>query len=281
MTQAIEDLPPIREVIRQYELMAKKSLGQNFIFDLNITQKIARTAGDLQKCTVIEVGPGPGAFTRAILMEGALELIAIEMDPRCLKALEPLVDAAQGRLKLINQDALSVHYQHLTPHPMKIVANLPYNISTQLLMHWLDKPSGMISLTLMFQKEVAQRLVAQPNSSAYGRLSVLTQFRGKVIIAFTLPPSVFTPAPKVDSAVMHLVLHPNPLHTCSWDALKQITRYAFSQRRKMLRSTLKPAFKHVESTLEELGIEPTLRAENLSVDQFCRLAKAFQEQALA
>lgn len=273
----IEELPTIREIIRQFGLTPKKSLGQNYILDLNITQKIARAAGDLTNCTVIEIGPGPGALTRALLLEGAEQIIAIEKDSSSCQALTSLVEAANGKLQVLNADALQLDYARIALPPKKVVANLPYNISTQLLMHWLDQPAGLFSLTLMFQKEVAERLTAQPGTSSYGRLSVLTQFCGEAKIAFVLPPSVFYPPPAVYSAVVHLTFHPSQPFPCSWQSLKHVTRYAFAQRRKMLRSTLKPAFKNVEQLLQSLGIEPTLRAENLTLTQFCQLAKAYEE----
>jgi 16S rRNA (adenine1518-N6/adenine1519-N6)-dimethyltransferase len=277
----IEDLPPIRDIINQYGLAAKKSLGQNFICDLNITRKIAKIAGDLTDYTIIEIGPGPGSLTRALLLENAKRVIAIEKDKRCLAALKSLEEAAKGRLVLLEADAMDVKLQEIAPHPFKIVANLPYNLSTQLLMHWLDEHEGVVSLTLMFQKEVANRLVAQPGSKDYGRLSVLTQFCGDAQIKLVLPPDIFTPSPSVYSALVQINLYAPPRHLCNWDVLKIITRAAFAQRRKMLRSTLKPIFHSVEDVLAPLGINPTLRAENLSIEQFCMLADAYEKKAYA
>jgi 16S rRNA (adenine1518-N6/adenine1519-N6)-dimethyltransferase len=274
----VEELPSIREVINHFGLAARKSLGQNFILDLNITRKIARTAGDLTGATIIEVGPGPGALTRALLLEGASKIIAIEKDERCFKALEPLVQAANGRLDVINADALNVDYQKIAPGPKKIVSNLPYNISTLLLLRWLDQPEDVVSLTLMFQKEVAERLIAKPDTTAYGRLSVLTQFRCEAQIAFFLSPQVFVPAPAVQSAVVHFDFCKASLYECGWKELKAVTRFAFAQRRKMLRSTLKPAFRDVALALGILGIDPALRAEVLTLEQFAMLAKVFERE---
>jgi 16S rRNA (adenine1518-N6/adenine1519-N6)-dimethyltransferase len=273
----IEDLPPIRDIIRQFELNAKKSLGQNFICDLNVTRKIAKNAGDLSQSTVIEIGPGPGSLTRALLLENAARVIAIEKDKRCLAALESLKAAAAGRLVIIEADAMEIDIHEIASGPVKIVSNLPYNISTQLLMQWLDKPQDIASLTLMFQKEVADRLVAQPGSKDYGRLSVLTQFRGDAQIRMILAPTVFTPAPSINSALVRLDLYASPPYPCDWQALKLVTREAFAQRRKMLRSTLKSIFNPVEPVLESRGINPTLRAENLTLEQFCLLAQAYHK----
>lgn len=277
----IEDLPPIKEVIRQYGLAAKKSLGQNFICDLNVTRKIARIAGDLTQHSIVEIGPGPGALTRALLFENAQKVIAIEKDSRCLAALRSLEEAAQGRLVLLEADAMEVNLSDVVSSRFKIVANLPYNLSTQLLMQWLDDHRGITSLTLMFQKEVAERLVAQPGSKSYGRLSVLTQFCGEAKIKLILPPEIFTPAPAIYSAVVHINFYETPPYPCDWHVLKQITREAFSQRRKMLRSTLKPLFDSVEDVLLPLGIAPTLRAESLTIEQFCLLAQAYDQTRTA
>lgn len=246
-----------------------------------MTRKIARIAGDLTQCTIVEIGPGPGSLTRALLLEGAKHVIAIEKDRRCLAALNSLEEAAQGKLVLLEADAMDVNLQEVAPQPFKIVANLPYNLSTQLLIRWLDDHRGLMSLTLMFQKEVADRLVSQPGSKDYGRLSVLTQICGDAQIKLVLPPETFTPSPSVHSALVQINFYDSPRYPCDWHALKKVTREAFSQRRKMLRSTLKPIFQSVEDVLIPLGINPTLRAENLTIEQFSLLAKAYEQKGFS
>ena len=279
MSEVLKDpvfnLPPLREVIATFGLAPKKSLGQNFLLDLNITQKIARAAGNLKDVTVLEVGPGPGGLTRALLLEGADKLIALEKDDKCISALEPLVAAAGGRLKVIPQDALEFDYGAVEGFK-KIVANLPYNISTELLMGWLDHPQNIKGMTLMFQKEVAQRLTAVPHTKAYGRLSILTQARFDATIAFILPPSVFTPAPKIDSAVVQF--QPRPLlDEKRWDGLKILTRHAFAQRRKTLHNQFK-ALKDIGFViLERAGIDPQRRAETLNLDEFLKMVDIYLE----
>lgn len=273
---AVTSFPSIRSVIEKFGLWPKKELGQNFLSDLNITDKIVRIAGSLKDVTVLEVGPGPGALTRSLLMSDAQEIVVIEKDPRCVQALQELLPAAQGRLRIIEGDALQLSMAELGSKPIKIIANLPYHISTQLLMHWLDHPQQLESLTLMFQREVAERLVAKPSSDAYGRLSLLTQFRCQASIGFELPPTVFFPAPKVWSAVAHLQFHQQPPYSCDWDALKLVTRHAFAQRRKMLRTTLKPVFESVSTILAQEGIPETARAETLTLEQFCRLTSLYE-----
>lgn len=272
--QDILNLPPLRDVIKHFDLNPKKSLGQNFLLDLNITQKIARAAGNLKNCTVIEVGPGPGGLTRALLIEGAGTLISLEKDDKCFTALSPLVDAAKGRFRILSQDALTFDYQSIEG-PKKIVANLPYNISTELLMGWLDQPDNIIGMTLMFQKEVAQRLVAAPDTKACGRLSLLTKARFDAEIAFILPPQVFTPAPKIDSAVVTFSPTNAPLSKDQWETLKLITRVAFAQRRKTLHNQFK-AFGPLGTTmLETCGINPQRRAETLSLEEFLSLGDVY------
>ena len=270
---ALDGLPPLREVIARHDLAAKKALGQNFLLDLNLTQKVARASGPLDGATVIEVGPGPGGLTRALLALGAAHVVAIERDPRCLPALAEISVHYPGRLEIVEGDALRFDYGSVGPGPVRIVANLPYNVGTQLLVNWLtgaDWPPFYQSLTLMFQREVAERIVASPGDDAYGRLGVLAGWRTEAKIAFDVPPQAFTPPPKVTSSVVHLVPRGEPI-PCSADALARVTQAAFGQRRKMLRQSLKPL--GGEALLDEAGIDPTRRAETLSVDEFCRLAR--------
>ncbi|WP_372605383.1 16S rRNA (adenine(1518)-N(6)/adenine(1519)-N(6))-dimethyltransferase RsmA [Actibacterium sp.] len=273
----IDGLPPLREVIASHELSAKKSLGQNFLLDLNLTAKIARQAGDLTVCDVLEVGPGPGGLTRGLLAEGARRVLAVEKDARCLPALAEVAAAYPGRLEVINADALALDVTaHLTP-PIRIVANLPYNIGTELLVRWLTPPVWppiWQSLTLMFQKEVAERIVAQPGGKAYGRLAILAQWRTDAKIVMTLPPEAFTPPPKIHSAVVHLVARREPLYPADPAVLSRVVAAAFNQRRKMLRASLKGVAPDIEDRLRSVGIAPTERAEQLSVEAFCALARA-------
>ena len=270
----IDDLPPLREVLANHELNAKKALGQNFLLDLNLTQKIARTAGNLEGAHVIEVGPGPGGLTRAILSLGAERLTVIERDSRCLPALEEIAGHYPGRLEIIEGDALKVDFAEIGGgRPVRIIANLPYNVGTQLLVNWLlpqDWPPYWQSLTLMFQKEVAQRIVAEPGGSHYGRLGVLAGWRTEARIAFDVPPQAFTPPPKVTSSVIHLTPRAEPI-AVEAAALEKITQAAFGQRRKMLRQSLKAL--GGETLLQKAGIDPTRRAETLAVAEFCTLAR--------
>lgn len=272
----IDGLPPLREVIRAHDLVAKKQLGQNFLLDLNLTAKIARQAGDLSGCDVLEVGPGPGGLTRGLLAEGARRVLAIEKDARCLPALAEIGAAYPGKLQVIHGDALEVDVlAHLTP-PIRIVANLPYNVGTELLIRWLTPdswPPFWESLTLMFQKEVAERIVARPRTDHYGRLALLAQWRCDARIVMHLPPEAFTPAPKVHSAVVHLSRLAEPRYPADGKVLSRITAMAFNQRRKMLRSSLKGLGPDVEAHLLAAGIEPTARAEEISLEQFCALAR--------
>ena len=274
---SIDGLPPLRDVIERHELQAKKALGQNFLLDLNLTGKIARAAGDLTNTTVIEVGPGPGGLTRALLLHGARRVIAIERDERCLAALAEVSDHYPGRLEIIAGDALKTDFAALARQadgdgkPVKIVANLPYNIGTELLIRWLtvtDWPPFYASMTLMFQREVAQRIVAMPGSDAYGRLGVLAGWRTQARIAFDVPPQAFTPPPKVTSSVVHLEPRATPLPT-DVKKLGRVTEAAFGQRRKMLRQSVKSL--GGEALLGRAGIDPTRRAETLSVEEFVRL----------
>ncbi|MAM09913.1 MAG: 16S rRNA (adenine(1518)-N(6)/adenine(1519)-N(6))-dimethyltransferase [Rhizobiaceae bacterium] len=270
----IDDLPPLREVLANHQLNAKKALGQNFLLDLNLTQKIARTAGNLEGAHVIEVGPGPGGLTRAILSLGAERLTVIERDSRCLPALEEIAGHYPGRLEIIEGDALKVDFAEIGGgRPVRIIANLPYNVGTQLLVNWLlpqDWPPYWQSLTLMFQKEVAQRIVAEPGDSHYGRLGVLAGWRTEARIAFDVPPQAFTPPPKVTSSVIHLAPRAEPI-AVEAAALEKITQAAFGQRRKMLRQSLKAI--GGETLLQKAGIDPTRRAETLAVAEFCTLAR--------
>lgn len=272
----IDQLPPLREVIAQHNLSAQKSLGQNFLLDLNLTSKIARQAGDLTQSDVLEIGPGPGGLTRGLLAEGARRVIAIEKDRRCIAALEDIQKAYPDRLKILEGDALSINpMEHLTG-PVKVVANLPYNVGTELLIRWLTPkrwPPFWTSLTLMFQKEVAERIVAPVASKAYGRLALLSQWRTDANIVMNLPPSAFTPPPKVSSAVVHLTALSAPRFEAEAAVLEKTVAKAFNQRRKMLRSSLKGFTLDLEEKLQAAGISPTLRAEQVSLEQFCALAR--------
>ncbi|MCA0940607.1 16S rRNA (adenine(1518)-N(6)/adenine(1519)-N(6))-dimethyltransferase RsmA [Salipiger pacificus] len=275
----IDGLPPLREVIATHQLSAKKSLGQNFLLDLNLTAKIARAAGDLTGMDVLEVGPGPGGLTRGLLAEGARRVLAVEKDARCLPALDEIARHYEGRLEVINGDALQVDpLEKLTP-PIAICANLPYNVGTELLVRWLtptDWPPFWSTLTLMFQREVAERIVAQPGSKAYGRLALLAQWRCEARIVISLPPSAFTPPPKVSSAVVHLKALPEPRYPADAKTLERVVATAFNQRRKMLRAALKGLAPDIEEKLLAAGIEPTERAEQVSLEQFCALARVLK-----
>ncbi|WP_210527549.1 16S rRNA (adenine(1518)-N(6)/adenine(1519)-N(6))-dimethyltransferase RsmA [Rubellimicrobium arenae] len=274
---AIDGLPPLREVIATHGLSARKALGQNFILDLNLTARIARAAGDLAAADVIEVGPGPGGLTRGLLAEGARKVVAIEKDSRCLPALAEIAAAYPGRLEVIEGDALQVDLSgRLTP-PVKVVANLPYNVGTELLVRWLtppDWPPFWTSLTLMFQKEVAQRIVARAGDDAYGRLAILAQWRAEPRIVLDLPPQAFVPPPKVSSAVVHLEALPAPRFPANARVLSTLTAAAFGQRRKMLRSSLKGLSPDIEAHLNAVGIPPTERAEQVPLEAFCALARS-------
>ncbi len=272
----IDNLPPLRDVIRKYELSAKKSLGQNFLLDLNLTSRIARAAGPLKGVTVVEVGPGPGGLTRALLAEGA-SVIAIERDRRCVEALEEVAAAYPGKLKVVEGDALEFDPRGMVKGPARVVANLPYNISTPLLVNWLSEkwPPWFDRLVLMFQREVAERIVAEPDSKTYGRLSVLAQWRTEPKILFDVNPSAFVPPPKVTSSIVQFVPRAAPL-PCDLKTLERVTEAAFGQRRKMLRQSLKSLGVDAGALLEKAGIEPTLRAENVPVEGFVRLANEYR-----
>lgn len=282
---SIQNLPPLREVIAEYDLRAKKSFGQNFLLDLNLTGKIARLAGDLSDSVVYEVGPGPGGLTRAILGAGAKHLVAVEMDHRCIAALEDIKTASGNRLTIIEADANTIDEETElnsvgANSPKRIIANLPYNVGTLLFVKWLTVQNWQPwykSLTLMFQREVAERIVAAPGSKAYGRLSVLAQWRGKARIALNVPAAAFTPPPKVDSAI--ILFEPTaPLdNEVKQPVLEKVVEKAFGQRRKMLRASLKGVGVDPIELLTVAGIKETERAENVTVQEFVELAKCYQK----
>lgn len=268
-----ETLPSLSETIKRYGLGARKSLGQHFLLDPNLTARIARAAAPLEGVTVIEIGPGPGGLTRALLESDAKRVVAIERDRRCVEALGDLVRAYPDRLMVIEGDALSRDDARLAPEPTKVVANLPYNIATALLLKWLEAPQRYVSLTLMFQKEVAARLVARPGSGDYGRLSVLTQWLCEVRRLFDVTPKAFVPPPKVTSSVVQLVPRAEPLYPAERSSLERVTAAAFGQRRKMLRASLKTLGVDPAILLGEAGIEPTARAETIEIRDYCALAR--------
>jgi 16S rRNA (adenine1518-N6/adenine1519-N6)-dimethyltransferase len=277
---ALQALPPLRDVIARHGLAARKSLGQNFLFDLNLTRRIARAGGPLKGHHVVEVGPGPGGLTRALLLEGTEHVTAIERDSRALPALQEIAAAAPGRLTIIEADALGFDFGRLAGDlPLRVVANLPYNVGTPLLIDWLSAepwPPYWLSLTLMFQREVADRIVAEPGTKAYGRLAVLVQWRSRPKILFEVPARAFTPPPKVTSAVVRLEPRTDS-EQIPVGALEAVTAAAFGQRRKMLRSSLKSLWPDPSLPLAEAGIAPTLRAEELSVKAFLDLARYLSE----
>lgn len=279
-----DGLPPLRDVIRDLELSARKSLGQNFILDLNLTRRIARVAAPLAGRTVIEVGPGPGGLTRGLLLEGASRVIAVERDERFRPALEAIAAANPGRLELYFEDALAVDWpQRLgAGERATIIANLPYNVATTLLIGWLEAdpwPPWWERMVLMFQREVADRIVATPATKSYGRLSVISQWRTTPKLTLTLPPEAFTPPPKIASAVVDFAPRATPTPACSVETLGKVTAAAFGQRRKMLRQSLRTLVPHPELLLAKAGIAPELRAERLAIADFARLAAAFDGQA--
>jgi 16S rRNA (adenine1518-N6/adenine1519-N6)-dimethyltransferase len=273
---AIDDLPPLRDVIARHRLSTIKGLGQNFLLDLNLTARIARAAGNLHGVTVIEVGPGPGGLTRALLAAGALRVVAVERDDRCLPALAEIADRYPDRLAIVHADALAVDLAALAEGPTRIVANLPYNIATPLLVGWLRAepwPAWYESMTLMFQREVAERIVAAPGSKTYGRLGVLAGWRSEAHILFNVPPSAFTPAPRVISSVVGIVPRSRPL-PADPVILERVVAAAFGQRRKMLRQSLRSLGVNPAPLLAAAGIEPTRRAEEIDVAGFVALANA-------
>ena len=272
----MEKLPPLKDVISRHQLRAKKSLGQNFLLDLNLTSKIARYAGNLDQFDILEIGPGPGGLTRSLLHEGARKVVAIEKDNRCIEALEEIQATFPGRLKLLQGDALSTNASEHLADPVRIIANLPYNIGTELLVRWLTSktwPSFWQSMTLMFQKEVANRIVASPGSEAYGRLSVMSQWRCDTKIAFNIPATAFTPPPKVESALVHFEALKEPKFPAEVEVLEFVVSKAFNQRRKMLRGALKGYFQNVEEGLLSIGVLPTKRAEDITVQEYCAMSQ--------
>lgn len=272
----VDGLPPLRDVIETHGLVAKKSLGQNFLLDLNLTSKIARQAGDLTQSDVLEVGPGPGGLTRGLLAEGARKVLAVEKDSRAMGPLSEISVAYPGRLEVINADALEIDpLERLTP-PVRVVANLPYNVGTELLVRWLTPPTWppyWASLTLMFQKEVAERIVAEPGSKKYGRLAILSQWRTQPRIVMELPPEAFSPPPKIHSAVVHFDALPAPRFEADPKVLERIVAAGFNQRRKMLRASLKGVSPEIEDRLVAAGIRPTDRAEQVPIEGWCALAR--------
>jgi 16S rRNA (adenine1518-N6/adenine1519-N6)-dimethyltransferase len=276
----LDHLPPLRDVIARHDLAAKKSLGQNFLLDLNLTGRIARAAGDITTGSVIEIGPGPGGLTRALLLHGAREVIAIERDQRCLAALAEISEAYPGRLQVIAGDALATDAAKLGQAPRRIVANLPYNIATPLLINWLGQATAFQSMTLMFQKEVVERLTAKPRTKDYGRLSVLAQWLSEPRRLFDVPPRAFTPPPKVTSSIVQLIPRPKPAFPARQEDLERVTQAAFGQRRKMLRQSLRSLFGDAEAVLTALDIPPTARAEELGIEQFCALARSLEERRI-
>ena len=272
----MEKLPPLKDVISKHKLSAKKSLGQNFLRDLNLTSKIARYAGNLEQSDVLEIGPGPGGLTRSLLNEGARKVVVIEKDTRCIAALEEIQLQFSEKLKIVQGDALSTEVRQYLTQPVQIIANLPYNIGTELLVRWLNSttwPSFWQSMTLMFQKEVANRIVASPGSKAYSRLSVMAQWRCNIKIAFNIPATAFTPPPKVESSIVHFEALKEPRFPAEVNKLEFVVSKAFNQRRKMLRGALKGHFKNVEEGLLTIGVVPTKRAENVTIQEFCLMAQ--------
>ena len=272
----MKKLPPLKDVISRHQLRAKKSLGQNFLLDLNLTSKIARYPGNLEQFDVLEIGPGPGGLTRSLLHEGARKVVAIEKDSRCIAALEEIQSLFPERLKVLKGDALSTNAVEYLTDPVRIIANLPYNIGTELLVRWLSSktwPSFWQSMTLMFQKEVANRIVASPGSKAYGRLSVMSQWRCNPKIAFNIPAAAFTPPPKVESALVHIEALKEPKFPAKVDVLEFLVSKAFNQRRKMLRGALKGYFQNVEEGLLSIGVLPTKRAEDITVQEYCKMSQ--------
>jgi 16S rRNA (adenine1518-N6/adenine1519-N6)-dimethyltransferase len=273
LTASIDTLPPLRLLVESMDMRARKSLGQNFLFDLNLTRKIARSAGPLTG-TTIEIGPGPGGLTRALLLEHAAHVIAIEKDRRASAVLSSLSAAAGDRLTLIEADALTSPIWELGTAPRRIIANLPYNIATTLLIQWLAHASCFDSMTLMFQREVAERITARPGEAAYGRLSVLTRWLADAEILFDVPASAFVPQPKIISSIVQIVPLAQPRYPCSQHALEFITRTAFGQRRKMLRSSLKKI--NGDQLLAEAGIAPESRPQDIDIEEFCKLANLYE-----
>lgn len=277
MTFDGDSLPPLRDVIRLNGLDARKGLGQHFLLDLNMTRKIARAAGDLSGRDVLEIGPGPGGLTRALLESDADRVVAVERDARCIAALANVVEAASPRLELVEGDALEADARALVRQGAAIVANLPYNVGTPLLFQWLDMPQHFSAMVLMFQLEVAERITAAPGTKHYGRLAVMANWRWRARKLFELPARAFTPPPKVASAVVQLIPRAEPLAEADGDTLSVVVAAAFNQRRKMLRQSLKALGVDAGALLEAASIDPTRRAETLSIEEFCALARALQD----
>ena len=272
----VAGMPPLRETIATHGLDARKRLGQHFLLDLNLTRRIARAAAPLTEGTTIEVGPGPGGLTRALLLEGATRVVAVEVDPRAIGALHELQAVAELRLTVIEGDALQIAPASLGPPPRRIVANLPYNVSTALLVRWLHAADDIADMVLMFQKEVVDRLVAVPRTKEYGRLSVLAQHVCEVRRLFDVSPSAFVPPPKVTSSVARLTPRPAAARLADLGPLERLTAAAFGQRRKMLRGSLASLFADPTAVLGEFGLSPRARAEELSVADFVRLSQALR-----
>jgi 16S rRNA (adenine1518-N6/adenine1519-N6)-dimethyltransferase len=281
-------LPPLREVVRAHGLSARKALGQNYLFDLNLTRKIARSTGSLDGVTIIEIGPGPGGLTRALLEEGAAKVVALEADPRFLPALEEIAARAAGRLSVIKGDALALDPARdldvlASSHPVRVIANLPYNIATPLLVRWLKSepwPPWWEVLAVMVQREVALRIVATPQErAAYGRLAVLAGWRSEARLLFDVPASAFTPPPKVTSSLVRLDPRPHPL-PCDPAVLERVTAAAFGQRRKMLRQSLRTLGFDPSPLIEAAGVSPMSRAEELPVEAFVAMANALSAKAM-
>tara|TARA_Y100001936_G_scaffold210370_1_gene217103 strand:+ start:2693 stop:3559 length:867 start_codon:yes stop_codon:yes gene_type:complete len=276
-TKKYENLPPLRDIIAEFGLGARRSLGQHFLLDLNLTDRIARSAGDLSNKTVIEVGPGPGGLTRALLGTDVQHVYAIERDKRCVAALKSLGELHSDRLTVLEEDALKFDLNRLpTNDTITIVANLPYNISVPLLIGWLRQARVIDSMTLMFQKEVADRLKAIPGSKEYGRISVITQWLCDVEVTFSVPPRAFVPPPNVMSSVVRLTPRSKPLSPASFETLEKVTAAAFGQRRKMLRSAFKSLHSDPDGLLESAGINPKARAETLAVEDFCKISEVYR-----
>lgn len=276
-TSVWEQLPPLRKLVEKYGLAADKSLGQHFLFDGNITDKIVRAANLPKGAVVLEIGPGPGGLTRSLLASEIASVIAVEKDARCVRALtESLLPISGDRLRLVNEDALRVEFETLVPHGTHIVANLPYNVGTELLLRFLKTPTHFGSLTLMFQREVAERIAATPGTKSYGRLAIFCQWLCEVVSQFDLPPSVFVPPPSVTSSVITLIPRKAPLYPATRAVLERLTQQLFSQRRKMLRSSLRGLVSDPIALLNACSVNPTARPETLPIEIFCRLAKAIE-----
>ncbi len=272
----ISSLPPLREVIARYGLSARRNLGQNFLLDMNLTDKIVRQAGTLAGHDVLEIGPGPGGLTRSLVNAGARRIVAVEKDERFLPALQEIAECSCGTVEVIHADAMAIDTAELVRPPARIIANLPYNVGTPLLVDWLSAPTWpppWCSLTLAFQRELAERMVAVPGTKAYGRISVLAQWRTSAEIVMTIPPSAFVPSPKVTTAVVQMQALPAPAHFADSETLFRVVKTAFSQRRKMLRSSLKPLDNDILKTLAYAGVSPDARADSVSISDFCSIAR--------